>query len=407
MRLGIIVTEFPRITETFIMRDVLAFANAGNEVRIYCLGRPRKSEFVQPFARPVMGWVRSKPFLMNHEVIGALAGAIRRHPVGLARMIGRLVRDYASTPAILLKSLAILPKSLAFAEDLRRWGAQHVHAEFAGHPATCAWIASRVTGIPYSVSCRAHDIFRTTNGLAAKLNEATAVRTISDFNKRFLTERIPGLSPTKVEVIHSGVDVMAIPRLGAPPRGEVYRILYIGALEPKKGVEVLLHALAGAGDLGRWQLDLIGRGPDRQQLEKLASKLGLADRATFHGPKPFEEVSAAIAAANVVVAPSVVGPGGRMEGIPNTMIEALAHQRPAISTRLSGLPELITDHETGLLVTPGDAEELRAALVWARNNPKEAFEMACRGRRHVEARFDLNANSRAQLRLFESHALPS
>jgi colanic acid/amylovoran biosynthesis glycosyltransferase len=200
---------------------------------------------------------------------------------------------------------------------------------------------------------------------------------------------------------------MAIPRLEAPPRGEVYRILFIGALEPKKGVDVLLHALTFAHELAPWRLDLLGRGPDRERLEKLAHGLGLADRVAFHGPKPFEEVSAAIAEANVVVAPSVVGPGGRMEGIPNTMIEALAHQRPAISTRLSGLPELITDHETGLLVTPGDPEELRAALIWARNHPKEAFEMACRGRRHVEAHFDLNANSQAQMRLFESHALAS
>jgi colanic acid/amylovoran biosynthesis glycosyltransferase len=118
-------------------------------------------------------------------------------------------------------------------------------------------------------------------------------------------------------------------------------------------------------------------------------------------------VSAAIAEANVVVAPSIVASGGRMEGIPNTMIEALAHQRPAISTRLSGLPELIIHGETGLLVTPGDAEELRNALVWARKHPSETFEMACRGRRHVEAHFDLHANARAQLQQFAAHALAS
>jgi glycosyltransferase involved in cell wall biosynthesis len=340
-------------------------------------------------------------------VISALLGEIARDPGGLARIIGGVLRDYAGTPAILLKSLGIVPKSLAFAQDLKVWGAQHVHAEFAGHPATCAWIIARATGIPYSVSCRAHDIFRTTNGLGSKLTEAAAVRTISAFNKRFLLERVPALSPGKIEVIHSGVDVMAIPRLEAPPPGEVYRILYVGALEPKKGVEVLLRALASAHELTPWRLDVLGRGPDRVRLERLAVDLGLSDRVVFHGPKPFEGVSGAIADAHVVVAPSVVGPGGRMEGIPNTMIEALAHQRPAISTRLSGLPELITDHETGLLVTPGDAEELRTALVWTRNHPKEAFEMACRGRQHVEAHFDLNANSRAQLRLFETHALAS
>jgi colanic acid/amylovoran biosynthesis glycosyltransferase len=407
MRLGIIVTEFPRITETFVMRDVLAFAQAGHEVRIYRLGPQRKNEFVHPFARPVMGWVRSKPFILDRELVLGLLSQARAQPRGLGRIVGRLVRDYASTPGLLLKSLAILPKSLAFAQDLKRWGAQHVHAEFAGHPATCAWIAARLTGIPYSVSCHANDIFRTTNGLAVKLNEAAAIRSISEFNKRFLLERIPGLSAAKIEVIRCGVDVMTIPRLEAPRWGEVYRILYIGSLEPKKGVDVLLHAVASAHELLPWKLDILGGGPERERLDKLASELGLMDRVVFHGPKPFEEVSAAIAEANIVVAPSVVASGGRMEGIPNTMIEALAHQRPAISTRLSGLPELIIDGETGLLVTPGNAEELRNALIWARNHPRETFEMACRGRRHVETHFDLNANARAQLQQFAAHALAS
>lgn len=405
MRLGIIVTEFPRITETFVMRDVLAFAQAGHEVRIYRLGRPRKSEFVHPFARPAMGWLRSKPFLLDRDVIAALLSHLGRSPLALARVAGTLLYDYWSTPTLLLKSLAILPKSLAFARDLERWGAHHVHAEFAGHPATAAWIIARASGIPYSISCHANDIFRTANGLAVKLEEAAAIRSISHFNKRYLLERFPRLSDTKIEVIRCGIDVMAIPQLDAPRLGDVYRILYIGSLEPKKGVDVLLRALAPADTLAPWHLDVVGGGPEAERLQKLASDLGLLDRVVFHGPRPFEAVSAAIAEANVVVAPSVVGPGGRMEGIPNTMIEALAHQRPAISTRLSGLPELIIDGETGLLVTPGNADQLRDALIWARNHPQEAFEMACRGRQHVETHFDLNANARAQLQQFEAHAL--
>ncbi|MEZ5911949.1 MAG: glycosyltransferase [Paracoccaceae bacterium] len=107
-----------------------------------------------------------------------------------------------------------------------------------------------------------------------------------------------------------------------------------------------------------------------------------------------------------MVALSIVGPGGRTEGIPNVMIEALALQRPAISTRVSGIPELIRDGETGWLVAPGSVTELRQALKRVQAEPERAYAMACAGRRLVEAEFDLASNAHAQLAIFRAHRRP-
>lgn len=397
MKLAVIVTEYPKSTETFIYRDLVAFYEAGCEVVLYHLAPYRTDQPLHGFAAPTRAWVRPIGFVQP----GALARAGLRHPIALGGAVARMIGSYARHPKMLLKSLALLPKALAIAEDARAQGCTHVHAEFAGHPATAAWLGQRAGGLPYSVSCRAHDIFRTQALLPEKLGEAKAVRTVSGFGQRFLRERVAGMATRDLHVIHSSVAVARIAPVGAVPATAPFRILYVGALEPKKGVEHLLVALARVGDaLGDWRLDAIGDGPSASALKAQASTLGLAERITFHGAKPFEAVAAAYREASVCVAPSVIGPNGRQEGIPNVMIEALAYQRPAITTAISGIPELIEDGVTGLLVPQADPGALGAALLRVHRDPEAALAMARRGRAHVEQEFDLAVNARRQLKLF-------
>lgn len=396
MKLAVIVTEYPKSTETFIYRDLLAFHEAGCEVVLYHLAPFRHDQPLHAFAAPTRDWVRDIGFVRPGAVVRAL-----RRPLAVAAAVARMTAAYARHPKLLAKSLALVPKALAIAEDARAQGCTHVHAEFAGHPATAAWLGHRAGGLPYSVSCRAHDIFRTQALLAEKLGEAQAVRTVSAFGATFLRARVAGMATRDIHVIHSSVPVARIAPVETLPATAPFRILYVGALEPKKGVEHLLTALARVGgDLGDWHLDAIGHGPSAAALKAQAAALGLADRVTFHGAKPFEAVAAAYARAGVCVAPSVIGPDGRQEGIPNVMIEALAYQRPAITTAISGIPELIADGETGLLVPPGDPAALGQALLRVYRDPAAALAMARRGRAHVEREFDLAVNARRQLGLF-------
>ncbi len=399
MKLAVIVTEYPKATETFIYRDLVKFAELGAEITLYHLTRYRTNQPLHAFAEPTKAWTRYVGFFQP----GAVMRALTRHPGVLIASIARMCVAYARHPKILAKSLALVPKALAVAEDVRVRGCTHVHAEFAGHPATVAWLGHRCGGLPYSVSCRAHDIFRTQRLLDAKLGEAAAVRTVSEFGRAFLRDRVAGMETRDIHVVHSSVDVQRIAPVEGVPSIAPFRILYVGALEPKKGVEYLLEALAEVGGgLGDWRLDVIGQGPSAGALRAQSEALELAGRVTFHGAKSFEVVAAAYAQASVCVAPSVIGPDGRQEGIPNVMIEALAYQRPAITTAISGIPELIRDGDTGLLVPQADAVALGEALLRVHRDPAAALEMAQRGRGHVEQAYDLAVNARRQLEIFAS-----
>lgn len=404
MRLGYIVTEFPKITETFILRDLVVFDRKGHDIGIFHLTPARKGEVIHDFAEHMLAKARSRPFLFSTVVLGALFRAARRQPATLARVAGRIAADCLGDPVTMLKSWAILPKSLAFAEDLERWGADHVHAGFAGHPATAAWIIGRFTGIPYSVSCHAHDIFVTQALLGPKLREAAFVRTISAFNRDFLLDRFPDLDRDRIEIIHCGADTDGIGIVDGMP-GEPFVILYVGALEVRKGVDNLLRALAQTEFNGDWRCEVVGGGPTAAPLQALAESLAISERVRFLGPRPSKDVAEAYERASVVVVPSIIGPGGRTEGIPTVIMEALAHARPVIASELTGVPELIEDGVTGLLVPPGDIDALAGALRRVRDDPGRALSMARAGRTRVEAEFDATANAEAQLVQFERYAV--
>lgn len=399
MKLAVIVTSFPRTTETFIMRDVVTFLERGHDVRLYHLLPFDHRAKLHAFVVPVAKRARTVSFL-SRPVLGELARVLLHQRSLLWGIVHSLVRKAWRDPEILLKSLFVLPKSLVFARELQEWGADHVHGEFAGHPTTCAWMIHRMTGITYSASCRAHDIFVTQILLGLTVGEANAVRTITRYNIEFLRERVPELRHREINLIHSSIDVR---RIAIVPTNhhQIFSILYVGSLHPRKGVDDLLHALIHFTPPDAWQLRVIGDGPERRKLERLAKRLGISGKIHFLGAQPFEQVAIAYRDANLVVAPSRYGRGGRTEGIPNVVIEALAHVRPVISTRVSGIPELVENGVTGLLVEPADSAGLAHAIAEIYQNRDAADLMAKRGRARIESEFDLERNASAQLEMFQ------
>lgn len=402
MRLAVIVSEFPKTSETFVLRDLLAFHEMGADIRLYYLAPYRHNETVHDFVAPATRWVHHESFLASRRVMAALAKAPRQGGP-LARTLGDLARGFRRDPERLAKSLALLPKTLALAEDARAWGADHIHAAFAAHPATAAWIIGRLTGIPYSVSCHAHDIFTSQALFEAKLGEAAFVRTISEYNRRFLMRHVPSLRPERIRVIRCGMDLRTLTPL--PPRTgrEGFNILFVGRLAPQKGLDVLLQALTDAAAGPEWRLDIIGDGPERRRLQALARRLGIDGRVRWRGSLRFEHVAQAYAAANVVAAPSIIGPGGRTEGIPNVLMEALARRRPVVASDVSGIPELVVDGHSGLLVPPGDAAALARVLRRIADAPEEAARMAAAGREMVERSYDLRVTAAEQYAALAEH----
>lgn len=371
------------------MRDVVGFDLTGYEVRVYSLRPFNSREVIHEFARPTLAWARRFPYL-SWDVLNSVIRWLRTKPLILGSLIRDILWEGRSDLLVLLKSLFILPESLRIADDLLEWQVDHVHAAYAGHPATCAWIVKRIIGVPYSVSTHAYDIFETRALLAIKLRDAEFVRTISQFNRNYLIQNWTFLSKRPPIVIHVGVSLDDIPLL-PPPQNKPFRVLYVGSLERRKGVDILLHALTKA-KLSHWQAAIVGDGPEQRRLRRLTRKLKLSGYVTFWGAQSFEEVRRFLANCSVLVVPSRSGARSPTEGLPTIIVEALAHQRPVIASRLSGIPEIIRDKETGLLVDAEDIEGLGKALREINCNAAVAYARAARGRRLVECEFDQNRN---------------
>jgi colanic acid/amylovoran biosynthesis glycosyltransferase len=299
--------------------------------------------------------------------------------------VGVILRAHARTPVGLARALATIPLAAAHARFARTRGVEHVHAHYATWPALSAWLCGRLAGVPYSFTAHAHDIFVDQSMLARKLADAAFAVTISEYNRRLMARFG---DPGRIHVIRAGVDPAALPfRARSVPREGPVRALCVASLQEYKGHAVLLEALAGSELLRRVELDLVGSGVLRAELEQRAAELGLAERVRFLGSLPEDAVRELFGQADLFVLPSVVARDGQMEGVPVVLMEALAAGVPVVATRLSGIPELVEDGRTGLLAEPGDPVALRDALERVVSG---GFEPELRaGRELVEGDFDV------------------
>ena len=396
LRIAFIVTEYPKTTETFIMRDVMEFSGHGCALLIFSLTHFNKLDLLHDFAKPTQAWARDYAYFASWDVIAALGHFMWRSPGRLARVVYDIVRGSAHDSVSLLKSLFILPKSLRIARELMQWQADHVHAAYAGHPATAAWIIKRMTEIPFSASSHAHDLFETQALLAMKLPEAELVRTISNFNKRFILDHVPALADRPPEVIHVGTYLTDDPQRVPLDQIDGFRVLYVGSLEQRKGVDLLIGAFARRRQAD-WQLEIIGDGPERPRLEEMVQKARLSDAIIFRGAQPNEAVRAAMLRSSLLVVPSRIGARNQTEGLPTVIVEAFAALLPVVATRLTGIPEIVLHERTGLLFEMEDESGLGDALVKIAEDAPRAAQWASAGRALVEAEFDQKKNALALL----------
>lgn len=398
-RVAYIVSRFPHVSETFIVRELSAVAEQPGVHVELCSLFPPVDATVHPAARPWIGRLRRPG---AGAALRGLAWWLGRRPLRLLSTVGRVAAAHARRPALLARALATIPLAATHARALASLGVDHVHAHYATYPALAAWTCRRLTGLGYSFTAHAHDLYVDQSLLGDKVRGARFAIAVSEFNRRFLRGH-GGDGATPVHVVHCGIDPGAYRfRPRAPAPGARVRALCVASLQEYKGHRVLLEALAGAGaELERVELDLVGGGALREELEGLARRLGLADRVRFRGPLPEPEVAALLDRADLFVLPSVVARDGQMEGLPVALMEALACGVPAVSTRLSGIPEIVQDGETGLLAEPGDRASLRAALARVVEEPAEATARAVAGRRLVEREFDVRASGRRLAQLFE------
>ncbi|HIZ97196.1 MAG TPA: glycosyltransferase [Candidatus Janibacter merdipullorum] len=379
-RVGYVLKMYPRFSETFIVHEILQQEAVGTHVEIFSLRLPIDGRFHEALAR-----VQAPVTYLSREHKASLFWSSLREAAREVPTITEHLDELLAAP----EDEALAAVELAGA--IRRSGLEHLHAHFGSIAADVARLAARLTGITYSFTAHAKDIFHEEvdpAGLATKLREAHTTVTVSDFNRTHLRAEF-GEDAERVVRLYNSVDLEAFP---FDPKGVApgpARVAAVGRLVEKKGFGDLLTAVATLVDEGRdVHLDLVGTGPLEPVLREQVRTLGLGDRVTMHGALPQGRVREIVADAAVFAAPCVIGADGNRDGLPTVLLEALALGTPAVSTPVTGIPEIVRHEETGLLVPESDPGALAAALARTLDEPEAAAERARAARSLLEADFD-------------------
>jgi glycosyltransferase involved in cell wall biosynthesis len=383
--LAMLVKRFPRLSETFILNEILHLQKLGLPLRLHAVMDPRERQ-AHPEAealRPAVRYLRSgdSPGAWLAIFPSAVVAAFR-HPDGTARAIRfALVRRSAATWRHLLEALVLVRR-------MDDEGSRHLHAHFAHGPAAIAYLAHLISGVPFSFTAHAKDLYTTPpEHVALRAREASFVVTCTQANRVYLGT-LPGVPVEKIVVCWHGVD---IERFSAVARRPVPgRILSIGRLVPKKGFDVLLRALAILADRQvPFECRIVGNGPLADDLRTHADSLGITRHVAFLGARPQTVLLEEYAAAQVFALAPVVTADGDRDGIPNVLAEAMASGIPVISSSISGIPELILDGVTGALVPPGNPAALADRLERLLLDAGERGRLGSTGRQWVSCNWDL------------------
>ncbi|MFH1857997.1 MAG: glycosyltransferase [Candidatus Omnitrophota bacterium] len=391
-----IFSKFPCYDETFILREMRQLKAAGLGLSIFSL-KGGKGPILHADALPLLEDTIYLPFFSG-RVLWAQISMMLRHPLRYLSTLILLIARQIPDAEFLVKSLAIFPKSVLLARDLRKRGIHHLHAEWATYPATSAWIASRLAGIPFSFTGHAHDIYVKKTMLAEKLAEAAFIITCTEDNKRHLLTVNPRIPPGKIHVIYHGVELERFRRDGKAADGKL-SLLSVGSLLECKGFDILIQACRRLKEEGvRFECRIVGGGPLEDALRRQVKDLGLEDTVKLLGYMKQEDLIAYYKKADLFALPVRLD---RHWGIPNVLLEAMASEVPVICTPLPSIPELIQDKVNGFLVPDRDAQALSGILVHLSRDTQLREASAREGLRTVSEKFNAEKNARELIQLFK------
>jgi colanic acid/amylovoran biosynthesis glycosyltransferase len=409
MRIAYVIPAYPPLaSQPFVVNEMVAVQDAGHDVVILPLyagaaAGPRHGTFARLDPAAVL------PAPLCDVKTAALAlWVLLSHPWRSIRTLAALHRAAGASAWSHLRLAAVTPKALAAAWRLRRLGVQRLHAHFANQTADCAAIAGRIAGIPFSFTAHAYDIYLTTPRhrnatLDWKLAHAARILTVSDYARDLLRARLPAGLRDRVCTAYVGIPTDLFRPEPPPPGGDRLRLLCVARFQAKKGLDTLLAACALLRDRGvAFHLQLIGDGPERAALESQVRRLHLEPYVAMAGAQPQEEIADALRAAHVFVMPCRRDRSGDMDGIPTVFMEALATARPVVSCAVSGVPELVRDGETGVLVPPDDPGALADAVARLAGDPLLRARLGAQGRALVERQHDQDRNARRVVALLAS-----
>jgi glycosyltransferase involved in cell wall biosynthesis len=401
-RIAYLLKKFPRLSETFVLNEILEQERRGTEVHVFS----RRKRDPEP-DHPELARLRAEVEVLPHrsslnpwrELFASTTD--RRRVLG---SIERVLRDDERWNHPRLPEL--LGEALLLRRRTAELGIDHVHVHFATDSAVTAMLLSRLGGPTYSVTLHAKDIYRSAVDprlLDALIGESAFSVTVCDANVRYLAERIGGESLARLRRLYNGIDLSSFER-SAGARDERH-VLAVGRFVEKKGFSVLLDALALLRDRGvEARTTLVGDGEERGALEARLDELDLGERVHLTGALDTDGVRAHMARATVFCLPCVVGADGNRDALPTVLIEAQAAGLPVVSTPVTGIPEILGDGQAGVIVPEHDAAATADALEALLGDPERRRRLAEAGRERARRLFDLERSGDALSSWFEEAA---
>ena len=392
-----VLKGYPRLSETFIAEEIRGLERAGLDIRLVALRRPT-DRAIHPVHREIAAPIAYLPEYLHRaplRVLRAWLGQRRAPGYGAAR--AALLKDLRRDPS--RNRLRRFGQALVLAAEMPA-GVGQMHAHFIHTPASVVRYASLLTGLPWSCSAHAKDIWTSSEWeLAEKLVEANWVVTCTRAGRERLAELSVAGRP--VHLVYHGLRLdrfVPLPTLGSRRDGtdaeDPVRILAVGRAVEKKGLDLLIRALATLPRDLAWRLTHVGGGPELGRLKALAGATGIAGRIDWLGACDQTQVLAQYRRADLFALPCRVAADGDRDGLPNVIVEAQSQGLACVSTRVGGVPELIEHGANGLLVAPEDPEALAAALAALLRDPDLRGRFGRAGAARVRRDFDADVAAR-------------
>lgn len=390
MRIGYVLKYFPKLSETFVLNEMVALERSGAQVSVFAIGASGGA----PLA-PALGDLNAVVHYLDSTSDVDLLAATSLHQDEVQRVMAQRCSWLLQEVGRERSPLRTLRRVLALAVKVRTESIEHLHAHFAGPAAELARLVSGLLGTPYSYTCHAKDIYHDTvqpEAFRRLAENAHAVITVCEANRDYILNQLaPGLS-SKLHVLYNGVNLETF-----HPRNrntdELPLLLGVGRLVAKKGFIHLVEAVAQLEAQGRTvQCVIAGEGRERTRLETRIRELDVRG-VQLVGATRHSEVVALLGRASAVVLPCVVDAEGNRDALPTVLLEAMATGVPVVSTPVVGVGEIIVDGTTGALVPEGSSSELADTLALLLDQPDRGERMGRAGRQRAEQLFDLHRNA--------------
>jgi len=368
-KIGYIISSFPAVSQTFVTNEIFELKKMGLDITIFSLRYPLKNIYINEKDKSLLSQAFYSPYLFSWNVIKAQISFLSKNPKKYLSILKKIIRLNYKNLFVLIKSLAIFPKTIYFAKIAQEKKILHIHCHFATTATTAAFIINELINIPYSMTVHAHDIYDCHLMLFEKLKNTKFIVANSEYNKKYLLNLFKDLPEDKIKLVRTGIDLSQF-----KPKSKLinkkFSILSVGRIDPTKGYIYLLEACFMLAQkkynficyiVGAVNKEISSKR-EGEKIKKFIETNSLQNFINLKSNISKEELLSLYKQADLFVLPCITTSKGAQDGLPSVLVEAMATKVPVISTITSGIPELIENLKTGLIVPQKDSYVLADAI---------------------------------------------